>query len=172
MGLRGPAPRRDGERRRRNEPEGGPAEELGPNELKGLPFEVDLSPGPPDLAVLLATESDWHPLVTEVWNSMQRDPARKWMTSGDWAALAIHCESLSRELEEQIISVTKEGEVIRGKKPVMGATLSAFLKLLDHIGVTEAARLRLRKEVTLFPTHTAKIAAVADIGAAREEEVQ
>jgi hypothetical protein len=94
------------------------------------------------------------------------------MTSGDWMALALFCETISRELEEQVVSVTKDGVVIREKVPVKGATLSSYLKLLEHIGVTEASRLRMRKEVTLFPSNPTPIAAVTDIGAAREADVQ
>lgn len=173
VGTRGPAARRDAERRRRNKVEGGgEADHIGPEDLKALPFEVNLAPEPPDLAEALADESAWHPLIATMWEEMKFDPARKWMTSGDWAALAIFCETLSRELEEQIITVTKEGIPVKGKIPVKGATLGAYLKLLEHLGVTESGRLRLRKEVTLFPERGPELAAVTDIGAAREAEVQ
>src|SRR5687768_7217341 len=90
VAARGQTPRRDGERRRRNKVEGGGMNaQVGPDELNALPFEVDLAPEPPDLASLLAQDAEWHPLVRAVWEGMQTDPARKWMTSGDWAALAI-----------------------------------------------------------------------------------
>jgi hypothetical protein len=172
VGTRGPAPRRDGERRRRNKLENGAtgAEQIGQTELLGLPFEVDLSPEPPDVAEF--GEAEWHPLIKRMWDEMHHDPARKWMTSGDWMALALFCESISRELSEQVVGVTKDGEVIREKVPVKGATLSSYLKLLEHLGVTEGSRLRMRKEITLFPTEAPQIAAVTDIGAAREADVQ
>lgn len=150
MGERGPAPRREDERRRRNKPER-PATKLGQEELNQLPFEVDFEPEPTELP---ACEPVWHPLVQRFWDDMQRDPARSWMTSGDWAATALFCEALSRELQEQVVGLTKEGVVVMAKEPPKGATLTAFLKLLEHIGVTESARLRIGREVTLFPKPT------------------
>ena len=148
MGLRGPHQRREDERRRRNKPER-PATKLTQAELDELPFEIDYEPEPPEAP---EGTDPWHPWVQNLWEDMQVDPARKWMTSGDWAALAIFMESISRELKEQVVGVVKEtGEVIRAEKPLMGATLGALLKMLEHIGVTESARLRISKEVTLFP---------------------
>lgn len=166
MGDRGPAPRRDDERRRRNEP-AHPITKLSRSELQELPFEVDVEPAPPEVG------EDWHPLVWGLWEALKTDPSRKWMTSADWAATALFFESMSRELGEQVINVTKEGEVIRELVPVKGASLGNFLRLLDHIGVTEAARLRLQKEITLFPTTPIDTEGnVVDIARARQEDVQ
>jgi hypothetical protein len=146
MGERGPAPRRDAERRRRNKPEGGPADKITQEVLDALPFEVDYTPEPPDVS------ADWHVLVKQFWDDMQTDPARKWMTSGDWAALALVCEAFSRELVDQPVFDKETGEITE-RIPVApkSATIAAFLKMLEHVGVTESARLRLRKEVSLFP---------------------
>lgn len=144
MGERGPAPRRQAERRRRNKTE--PVTTLTQAELNELPFTIDYEPEPP------ASPDRWHPLVMQFWTSMQSDPARKWMTSGDWAAVALVCETMSRELKPQVVGVNPEtGEPVIATVPPKAATVAAFLKTLEHIGVTESARLRLRKEVTLFP---------------------
>jgi hypothetical protein len=149
MGARGPAQRREDERRRRNKP-ARPAQKLTQAELDELPFEIDYEPAPP-VVEELPDKGRWHPIVQGFYEDLKRDPARKWMTSADWAAATIFCEAMSRELQPHVITVTKEGEVIRDVEPPKGATLAVFLKFLEHIGVTESARLRISKEVTLFP---------------------
>ena len=87
-----------------------------------------------------------------MWEALKVDPARKWMTSADWVATKIVLETLSRDLSEHVLSVTKDGEVVMGFEPMKGANQTAILKHLASIGITEAARLRLQKEITLFPT--------------------
>ena len=175
MGERGPAPRREAERRRRNAP-ARPATKLTQEELNQLPFEIDYEPEPPEIPDEdAATETGWHPIVQNFWDSLQRDPARKWMTSADWTAAQIFCESMSRELRDQFVGTVKDtGEVIMAKKPPTAATLGAFLKFLEHIGITESARLRLSKEVTLFPAPASRADGdkVVDIATARTESVQ
>lgn len=150
MGERGPTPRRQAERRRRNEPTT-PVTSLTREELDMLPFEVDYEPEPPDVHALDPDGDTWHPIVRGFWADMQRDPARKWMTSGDWGALAIFCESISRELNDQVAGKDEEGNPVVAKIPPKGATLTAFLKMLEHLGVSEQSRLRIGKEVSLFP---------------------
>ncbi len=169
-GRPGPVPRREDERRRTNAPDH-PIAKLGTEQLGELPFEVDLTPEPPAVP---ENEAPWHWVVQRFYDDLQRDPARKWMTAADWAATALFCEAISRELSEQIVNVSKEGVVTKDTVPPKGATLSAFLKLLEHIGVTEAARLRLQKEITLFPPPPTVVAGgnVTDINTARHEEVQ
>lgn len=177
MGARGPAPRREDERRRRNIPER-PAQRLTPAELDELPFEIDYTPDPPEAPepdAALPTDGTWHPIILDFYEGLQRDPARKWMTSADWAAVRIFCEAMSRELNPHFITVTKEGEVIRDIEPPKGATLAVFLKMLEHIGITESARLRISKEVTLFPPKPPEIGEdgnVVPIAEARRGAVQ
>lgn len=168
MGERGPAPRREAEVRRTNNK--GTAEQIPREKLQNLPFEVDVDPQPP----ALPAGSTWHPMIQQFWEAMQRDPGRKWMTSGDWAATMVICETMSRELNEQVIGTTKDGEIIMGTVPPKSATVMAFLKTLSQIGVTEDARLRLRKEVTLFPAPApvASVTNVAEIKDRRRDSVQ
>lgn len=172
MGSRGPTPRREAERRRRNKPETGEIAKIGPDVLADLPFEIDWAPEPPDVAIGADEEVAWHPMITEFWESMKRDPARQWMTAGDWAATMLFCETMSRELRDQVVGVTQTGEAVFGKIPPKAGTLTAFLKLLEHIGVTESARLRIQKEVTLFPLGERDDAEVRDIAGARRAAVQ
>lgn len=166
MGQRGPAPSRDAERRRRNEPTGGKAEQVDARSLAGLPFTVDVTPEPP------GPQDHWHSAAKKFWEALQRDPARKWMTSADWAMAAFVAESMSRDLSPQVVGVTEEGGVVKDFVPIKGANLASYLKFMGMIGITEDARLRLRKEITLFPEDAPVLADVTDIAAHREGEVQ
>lgn len=167
MGERGPAPRRKAVVRRRNKPDH-PITNMGPDELNDLPFQIDLEPDPP------ASPAEWHPIVQQFWDSLQTDPARSWMTSADWGATRVFCQTLSMELNEHIIHFDKDGAPFYGIEAPRSGTLATFLQLLNHIGVTEAARLRLQKEVTLFPVQprTDQEGNVVPIDQARRAEVQ
>lgn len=158
MGERGPAPRRDAERRRTNEP-AHPIIKMGPEQLAALPFEVELNPEPP------VEGSHWTPVVAELWESLKVDPARKWMTSADWALTKVVLELLN-----QAMTAEDADGVLIG---VNGATQSAVLKHMASIGITEASRLRLQKEITLFPVKPVDTEGnVTDIATARREGVQ
>jgi hypothetical protein len=166
MGTRGPAPRREAEVRRTNNK--GKAEQLDREQLQTLPFEVDVDPEPP------AMPDHWLPMIKEFWASLLRDPARKWMTSADWGAALLHFESMHRDLAPQVVGVTEQGEVVKDIVPIKGANLGAYQKFLATIGVGEANRLRIQKEITMFP-RPATLADgenVIDIRSAREGDVQ
>lgn len=167
MGTRGPAPRREAEVRRRNNK--GTAQQVERDELQRLPFEVDVDPEPP------AMPDHWVPMVKEFWQMLLRDPARKWMTAGDWGAALLHFESMSRDLADQVVGITEKGEVVKDKVPIKGANLGAYQKFLAVIGIGEANRLRIQKEVTLFPRPATELGDgtnVVDIRSAREDDVQ
>jgi len=169
VGDRGPAPRREAEVRRRNNK--GTATQLGPEELQQLPFEIDYNPEPPELTEA-AEDEEWHPAAKEFWRALKTDPARAWMTSADWAAAQIVCESISRDLRPQVVGVTETGDVVKDRVPMKGANLSSYLKFMAMIGITESARLRISKEITLFKSEPTQLASVSDIDSARDEEVQ
>lgn len=150
MGDRGPAPRRDAEVRRTNNKN--PDKAIGPTQLQQLPFDVDLAPDPGE------APANWNSLVREFWEDLKKDPARKWMTSADWGSTKIVLEILSRAMGSE------DG--------ANGSQQTAFLKHLASIGVTEQARLRLQREVTLFPPTPVEGENVVDISSARRNEVQ
>lgn len=170
MGERGPAKRREAEVRRTNNK--GTAKQLGPTELQQLPFEIDYNPEPPELTEA-SPDEEWHPAAKEFWRALKTDPARAWMTSADWAAAQIVCESMSRDLNDQVVGVTEDGRVLKDKVPMKGANLSSYLKFMGMIGITESARLRISKEITLFPRQPIDTEGnVVDINQARQQEVQ
>jgi len=157
VGDRGPAPRREAEVRRTNNK--GKATQLGPAELQELPFEIELRPDP------LPAVDGWNDLVKELWEDLKVDPARAWMTSADWGLTRIVFQILSDALG----STDEVGHPI----PVNGATQTAILKHMATIGVTEHARLRMQKEITLFPREPIDTEGnVIDINTARQQEVQ
>lgn len=157
MGERGPAPRREAEVRRTNNK--GTATQLTREQLQELPFTVDLNPAPP------AVGRDWPEALKELWEALQVDPARKWMTSADWATTKLVFQFTADAME-----ATDENGV---RIPVSGAHQTAVLKHLSNIGVTEAARLRLQKEITLFPSAPRDTEGnVTDIRTARQADVQ
>ena len=157
MGDRGPAPRRDAERRRTNDK--GKVTHLTREQLQMLPFEIDLEPAPP------AVGASWPTEVRELWEALQVDPARKWMTAADWAATKLVLTLLADAMQ----ATDDNGVAI----PVNGQTQTAILKHLASIGVTEAARLRLQKEVTLFPLKKPEgDGTVTDIATRRQDAVQ
>jgi len=151
MGDRGPAPRRDAEVRRTNNKN--PDKALGPQAMQELPFEIDLSPDPGP------APSNWNTLVSDLWEDLKADPARVWMTRADWGTTKIVLELLS------IAMGSEDG--------VNGSQQTAFLKHLASIGITEQSRLRLQREITLFPLgEAAETGQVVDLHAVRRDEVQ
>lgn len=165
MGDRGPAPRREDEVRRTNNK--GTATKLGRAELQDLPFKVDLDPDP------LEAPDHWHEMAKSVWEGLKTDPARAWMTSADWATTMVVIESLSRDLQPQVVGVTETGEVVKDMVPMKGANQTSFLRHMASLGVTEQARLRMSKEITLFKSKPIDTEGnVVDISTARRNEVQ
>jgi hypothetical protein len=171
VGERGPAPRREAERRRRNKP-AHEITKLDQEQLDALPFEIDYTPEPPDVEAWVDDSTQtghWHPAAQELWDALQTDPARKWMTSADWALAAVVCESLSRDLRPQVVGITELGEAVKDTIPMKGASLSSYLKFMTMIGITEASRLRIAKEITLFPERPSETdGEVVDIRDARK----
>jgi len=157
MGERGPAPRREDERRRTNDK--GTAQRISRQVLQDLPFDIELEPDP------LPAMDNWNELVKNLWEDLKRDPARKWMTSADWGLTRLVLEITSQAMGAK----DSEGNLLG----MSAANQTALLKHMASIGVTEQARLRLQKEVTLFPhTDRGDGGDVIDINQARRDEVQ
>ncbi len=161
MALAGPLP--DPNRVRRNEPTH-EVKHLSADDALKLPFRVNFSPTPPEddhIQATVADDEEWHPVAKLVWDSIKEDPCRMLMTSGDWAALVVMCETLSRELRPQPVGIMQpnpktgeEGSVQMAVIPIKSGTLSALDKLYRMIGIGEGNRLRNRFQVELFPQGT------------------
>lgn len=144
-GTRGPVSKRPEERRRRNKPENeGRAPETPSQGYWN--FEV---PEPPfdDEGVYT-----WHPLVVDLYFSIQQSGQSEWYQLSDWMALQIACESMSRDLDPQFVGMqtrwnreAQDMETVPTKMrlPLKGANLGAYLKLFGALGVTEGDRRRM-----------------------------
>lgn len=167
---RGPAPKRDGERERRNVPTGGDAAIIGPDDLKNLPFDVELLVEPPPAG------EKWEHGAKQVYEATLRDPARIWMGPLDWAAHWLFCESMSRDLAPQYVATVEgdgldvESRVVRERLPLKGASITGYLKWFGMIGVGESSRLALRREVTFNDPPRAELASVSEIDVSQTRE--
>ena len=139
--MRGPVPKKDAERRRRNKtPEDGknsaiPATVVNVDELLAGDVQV------PD------ADEAWHPIARQMYDSVTRSGQVIWMEPSDWSALYLICESISRDLNPQVVGITEDGEVVRDVIPLKGASLSAYLKAMASLMMLEGDRRRLRIEL-------------------------
>jgi len=149
----GPAPKRAEERNRRNVPATGEAVAYGSDQFGELPFDVELLVEPP------AADESWHKIAIMLYEAIMRDPARVWMGPADWAMTYLMCENVHREMSPQVIGIVDggydpetgervAGHVARDVVPMKGTSIAALLKWTNGIGLSEGARLALRKEVT------------------------
>jgi len=155
MGTRGPIPLRSEERQRTNEPEV-PILKTDVEDIvaANLPFPIELNPRPADPREVLgrvARAGEWHPVAQHLYDMVCQSPEAMWMTSAGWAILLLDCEQLSRELEEQVVGITEDGDVVRAEVPMKGASLAAHSKLWASMGLLEGDRRRMGREVTLHP---------------------
>lgn len=140
--MPGPVPKKDAERRRRNKT---PESE---GSLSAIPAEVvnvdDLLVGEVEIP---QPDEDWHPIAIQLYEGQMRSGQVLWMEPSDWAAFYLVCESISRDLNPQVVGITEEGEVVKDTIPLKGASLSAYLKAFEAHLVSEGARRRLRIEL-------------------------
>lgn len=133
MGQKGPPPKRSSERRRRNK-------ESKPEKVAaGAAVEV---PEP---------DGDWHEIAKRWFQSLGRSGQSQFYEPSDWAMAYLIAESISRDLKPQAIGIVedgpKAGEVVRAVIPMKGASLSAYLKAMTALMVSEGDRRRMRMEI-------------------------
>jgi hypothetical protein len=132
-------PKRDDQRRRHNEPVGGPAE-------KGEHVPCD----PPK------ANPKWHPVAKRWYQSLALSGQSWWYQASDWATAEVLAEEMSRCLRPQYVAYNeKTGEPVFVERP-MGLSLSAFLKGASTLMATEGDRRRLRIELERKPPAAAE----------------
>jgi hypothetical protein len=140
--MPGPVPKKDAERRRRNKT---PESE---GSLSAIPAQVvnvdDLLVGEVEVPV---PDETWHPIATMMYESVLRSGQVIWMEPSDWSALYLMCESISRDLNPQVVGITEDGEVVKEQIPLKGASLSSYLKAMASLMMLEGDRRRLRIEL-------------------------
>jgi hypothetical protein len=126
MGARGPAPKRSNERRRKNSPK----------PTKGKSGSATKVKAP-------AADQEWHPVAKQWYDSLEKSGQCEFYEASDWAMAYLVAESISRDLEPQFVGIAeKSGEVVFEKVPMKGASLSAYLKAMSALMVSEADRRR------------------------------
>lgn len=144
--MPGPVPKKDGERRRRNKTAtvGGKR-----GDLSTIPAEVvnvdELLAGEVTIPV---PDEKWHPIAKMVFESQAKSGQVIWMEPSDWATLYMLCESISRDMNPQVIGTHPEtGDPVWAKIPLKGASLAAYLKGFEGLLMAEGGRRRLRIEL-------------------------
>lgn len=129
MGSRGPVPKRDEERIRRNIPDD-PTVTV---RMPGIVYVPELG----DISHLGET----HPLVVEMYESMKQSASVKFFEPTDWTYAKLAMLSLNQEL----IAAKHNG------KPIGSMKLSAITQMLSALLLTEGDRRRVRLEIERAP---------------------
>lgn len=115
--ARGPAPKRDGQRRRANEPAGGMAETV---VMAGAVERPE-------------ADSSWHPVMVRWFESLGDSGQSVFYEPSDWAFAWVTAEALSKDLH--------------AGDSIPGSVMSAFHKACSLLLVTEGDRRRARLEI-------------------------
>lgn len=132
--MPGPIGKRDEERRRRNK-DAVPTTTVDLDTLLAGEVEIPLA------------DDEWHDVAKLIWDSLPKSGQSIFMEASDWAAAYLLCESISRDLNEQVVGITESGEVVKSEIPLKGASLSAYLKGFASLMMTEGDRRRLKIEL-------------------------
>lgn len=142
MGVRGPIPKRDEERVRRNIPED-------PTVTIKMPGVVSI----PDLGDV-SHLGETHPLVVEMYDAMRESASVKFFEPTDWAFARLALYTLNQEL----IAAQHNG------KPVGAMKLTAINQMLSALLLTEGDRRRARLEIERAPAESSgKVLDVTDM---------
>ena len=111
--------------------------------------EKDLVDRAPGAAVVEAPKpnSRWHPIAKRWFASLADSGQSAFYEPSDWETAYLLAESLSRDLSDKVVGVTKDGKVVKAKTPISGASLSSYLKAMAALLVTEGDRRRARLEL-------------------------
>lgn len=136
MGSRGPVPKRESQRRRRNKSPEGKATKAAGSPPAGPPPPI----------------KSWHPTAKKWYLSLAESGQSTFYEPSDWATAFLIAENMSRDLRPRVVGVSKEGAVVKASVPINGAALSAYLKAMGALCVTEGDRRRARLELEKPPT--------------------
>jgi hypothetical protein len=135
VGERGPPPKRADQRRRHTKQEDQP----------------DTPPGAANVEIP-DPDPEWH-AVAKLWYRSLADSGQSiYYEPSDWAMAFLLAESMSRDLEPQAIGIAERtGEAVFERVPLKGASLSAYLKGMTALLVSEADRRRASIELQRTP---------------------
>lgn len=91
----------------------------------------------------------WHPIARGWYESLAKSGQAKFYEPSDWATAYMVAESISRDMKPQVVGVHPEsGEPTMAVVPLKGTNLTAYLKAMGLLLVTEGDRRRLQIEIT------------------------
>lgn len=131
-GAGGPPPKRSSQRRRTNK------------------LETPITKGTASAAVAPPSPDEgWHPVARRWFESLAVSGQSVFYEPSDWATAFVVAEAMSRELKPQPMSVGQgdAAHVEFVSLPPKGASLSAWLRAMTVLMVTEGDRRRLRLEL-------------------------
>lgn len=135
MGERGPAPKRSEQRRRHTK-------EADKPDSVSVHGEIEV----PEV------DSGWHPVAKRWYESLGVSGQSKFYEPSDWAMAYVLAESMSRDMKPQVVGIVEEtGEPVFAVVPLKGASLSAYLKGMTALLVSEADRRRAQIELQRTP---------------------
>lgn len=153
MGERGPIPKKDAERRRRNKtPDAGGGLSALPAEVVNLDETIHAEVEIPE------ADENWEDLTKSYWESFAGSGQSMYYEPSDWMTAYMLMETLDRHLKPQDVKVgewrpgaQEGGEVTYTFEPkvipIPGNVLSSILKGLTSLMATEGDRRRLRLEL-------------------------
>jgi len=148
--MPGPVPKRADERRRANKPAPG-------EEITHAPAAAKV--------VIPRGDNSWHKVARMWFSSLAKSGQHRFYEPSDWATAYLIAESISRDLSPQVVGFTEREGAIMGTIPLKGASLSAYLKAMSSLMVTEGDRRRLRvelqREVAVDEDELASVTAMA-----------
>lgn len=149
MGTRGPVNKRSDQLRRRNTPD----------------VDVDTAPAAKNVTIPVADE-EWHPIARQWYESLEPSGQSVYYEPSDWATAYLIAESISRDLNPQFVAVTEQGDVIKERIPMKGASLTAYLRAMTALMTTEGdrrrARLELERATAVDEDEAASVTALSD----------
>lgn len=152
MGERGPHPKREDQRRRHTKQEDQP----------------DRPPAAAEVEIPEPDES-WHVVATLFYRSLAESGQSIYYEPSDWAMAYMLAESMSRDMNPQAIGISERtGEAVIETVPMKGASLSAYLKGMTALLVSEADRRRASIELQRTPAADPKEAEAATIASLDE----
>lgn len=134
MGARGPVPKRSTQRRRQNK--------------ESKPEKASTATEQPEP---WKAAKGWHPVAKRWFESLNASGQSQFYEESDWAVAYMLAESMSRDLKPQVVGIRedgeKAGEPVLARIPLKGASLSAYLKGMSSLLVTEGDRRRAGLEL-------------------------
>jgi len=147
VGARGPIPKREAQRRRRNKT----ATATKKTAAKKTTSARATNAKPPRRAANVAipkADPKWHAGAQRWYASLQKSGQSSFYEPSDWAMAWLIAESISRDLKPQVVGVNEEtGEPVFAIIPMKGASLAAYLKAMTALLATEGDRRRAGLEL-------------------------